>query len=182
MLFRSYGTTAAGWADARRVNPNLPEDITKATPEQLTAGQDAYTQQNAGYLKNYGVPVNENTLSAAHFLGAKGLADYLRDGTISAAAARANGGEENVRKIVQQRLGGTMAPASGGAQAPAPQAAPTEAVVPGTPAAEAPAAAPTPEAYTGGGVKIGGQTQEQVKQQQQFGRILNSNKIGRAHV
>ena len=173
-----YGTTAAGWADARKLNPNLPEDITKATPEQLTAGQDAYTQQNAGYLKNYGVPVNENTLSAAHFLGAKGLADYLRDGTISAAAAKANGGEENVRKIVQQRLGGTMAPASGGAVAPsAPTTTPAAAAVePGTPAAEAPAPATTStaEAYTGGGLKIGGKTQEQLQREQQFETVLNS--------
>jgi hypothetical protein len=121
-----YGTTAAGWADARKLNPNLPADITKATPEQLAAGQDAYTQQNARYLQNYGVDVNPNTLAAAHFLGAKGLSDYLKNGTISSAAAAANGGEDKVRQIVNARLNGQAAPSSGAAptQPPAPVAGP----------------------------------------------------------
>jgi len=120
-----YGTTAAGWADARRVNPSLPQDITQATPEQLTAGQNAYTQQNAKYLQAYGVEPTQNNLAAAHFLGAKGLADYLQTGAISPQAAAANGGEENVRRIVNARLGGQAAPASGAAQPSAP-VSPTE--------------------------------------------------------
>lgn len=107
--------TAAGYEDARRVNPNLPADITQATPEQQTQAQDAYTQQNAKYLQAYGIEPNENTLAAAHFLGAKGLSDYLKTGQISEAAARANGGYENVKRIVDQRLGGQAAPASGAA-------------------------------------------------------------------
>jgi hypothetical protein len=118
------------------------------------------------------VPVNENTLSAAHFLGAKGLSDYLRDGTISPAAARANGGEENVRRIVQQRLGGTMAPASGAAQpaAPAP-AAPTQAA-PVSPEQAAAQPAPAAEAFTGQGLRApGGQT----AQTQDYYTVLNSN-------
>lgn len=119
-----YGITAGAWADARRANPNLPEDITKATPEQMTAAQNTVTANNAKYLQSFGVDVTPQTLAAAHFLGAKGLADYLKDGTISKAAAAANGGEENVRRIVQQRLGGQAAPASGAA--PLAEAAPAE--------------------------------------------------------
>jgi hypothetical protein len=119
-----YGMTGAGYEDARRANPNLPADITQATPEQQTAAQDAYTQQNAKYLQAYGVEPNANTLAAAHFLGAKGLSDYLKTGQISEAAARANGGAENVKRIVDQRLGGQAAPASGAAQQPAQQPAP----------------------------------------------------------
>jgi hypothetical protein len=118
-----YGMTAGAWQDARRANPNLPADITQATPEQMTAGQTAFTGQNAKYLQNYGVPVNDNTLSAAHFLGAKGLSNYLQSGYISPQAAAANGGEENVRRIVDQRLGGNFAPASGAVQPQTPQAA-----------------------------------------------------------
>lgn len=114
--YGTYGITTAGYQDARKVNPNLPADITQATPEQQTAAMDAYTQQNAKYLQNYGVEPTQQNLAAAHFLGAKGLSDYLTSGYISPQAAAANGGEENVRRIVNQRLGGEPAPASGAAQ------------------------------------------------------------------
>ena len=175
--FGTYGLTSGAYQDARKLNPNLPADITQATPEQQTQAQDAFTQQNAKYLKNYGVEVNPNTLAAAHFLGAKGLADYMRDGTISPQAAKANGGEDKVREIVNKRLGGQPAPASGAVQpaAPAPtveQPAPT---APVSPEQAAPAPAPTEQPYTGQGLKIGGQTQEQLKQQQNYQTILNSN-------
>jgi hypothetical protein len=119
-----YGMTDAGYADARRANPNLPEDRLQATPEQQTAAMDAYTQQNAKYLQNYGVPVNENTLSAAHFAGAKGLNDYMTKKDelgrpyISPAAQRANGGYEKAAAIIEGRLRGQPAPASGAVQQP----------------------------------------------------------------
>jgi hypothetical protein len=111
-----YGMTDAGYADARKLDPNLPADRLQSTPEQQTAAQNAYTQQNAKYLQNYGVEPTSNNLAAAHFLGAKGLSDYLKTGYISDAAAKANGGIENVKRIVNQRLGGQAAPASGAAQ------------------------------------------------------------------
>jgi len=127
-----YGMTDAGYADARKVNPDLPEDRLQSTADQQTAAMNAYTQQNAKYLQNYGVEPTENNLAAAHFLGAKGLSDYLKTGYISDAAAKANGGVENVKRIVDQRLGGQAAPASGAVQAPAkPQpVAPTQAQAP----------------------------------------------------
>jgi hypothetical protein len=168
--FGPYGLTSAAYEDARKVNPNLPADIAQATPEQQTQAQDAYTQQNTKYLQSYGVPVNPNTLGAAHFLGAKGLADYMRDGTISPAAARANGGEENVRKIVNARLGGTMAPASGAVQQPVAQ--PATAPVSPEQAATQP---PETPAYTGQGLKMAGQTVESLKQDQGYHTLLNSN-------
>jgi len=121
-----YGITQAAYQDARRRDPSLPADIRQATPAQMTAAQNAVTSNNARYLQNYGVPVNEKTLSAAHFLGAKGLADYLRDGTISPQAARANGGADRVRQIVNARLGGRPAAASGAAQPVAPGALPMQ--------------------------------------------------------
>lgn len=136
--YGTYGMTSAGYEDARRVNPNLPADITQATPDQQTQAQTAYTQQNAKYLQNYGVEPNENTLAAAHFLGAKGLSDYLKTGYISDAAAKANGGAENVRRIVDQRLGGQAAAASGAAQRPQP-VAPVAPEAQPTPQAQAPA-------------------------------------------
>jgi hypothetical protein len=111
-----YGITAGAYEDARRANPNLPADIRQATPEQMTQAQNAVTQNNARYLQSYGVPVTNNTLQAAHFLGAKGLSDYLKTGYISPAAAQANGGVERVKQIVNARLKGQTAPASGATQ------------------------------------------------------------------
>jgi len=122
--YGTYGLTNAAYQDARKLNPNLPADITQATPEQQTAAQNAFTQQNARYLKAYGVEPTQQNLAAAHFLGAKGLSDYMKTGYISPQAAAANGGEENVRRIVNQRLGGEAAPASAAAQ-PATPAQPT---------------------------------------------------------
>jgi hypothetical protein len=123
--YGTYGMTSAGYEDARKLDPSLPSDITQATPEQQTAAQNAYTQQNAKYLQAYGVEPTPNNLSAAHFLGAKGLSDYLKTGAISEAAAKANGGVENVKRIVDQRLGGQAAPASGAVKQPLAPVAPT---------------------------------------------------------
>ena len=114
--YGTYGMTAAGYQDARKLDPTLPEDITQTTPEQQTQAQNAYTQQNARYLQNLGIEPTPQNLSAAHFLGAQGLSNYLKTGQISEAAAKANGGYDNVRRIVDQRLGGQMAPASGAVQ------------------------------------------------------------------
>jgi hypothetical protein len=121
-----YGMTAAAYQDARRANPALPADITQATPEQQTAAQNAYTQQNTRYLQSYGVEPTPGNLAAAHFLGARGLSDYLKSGTISPMAAAANGGEDRVRQIVDQRLGMNNAPASGAVPATAAVAVPAK--------------------------------------------------------
>ena len=108
-----YGITAGAYQDARRANPALPADITQTNPAQMTQAQDAVTANNARYLQAYGVEPTQNNLAAAHFLGARGLSDYLKTGAISPAAAAANGGEANVRRIVDQRLGMNASPASG---------------------------------------------------------------------
>jgi hypothetical protein len=113
-----YGLTAGAYNDARKLNPNLPADITQATPEQQTQAMNSYTQQNAKYLQGYGIEPNQNTLAAAHFLGAKGLSDYLKTGYISPQAAQVNGGAENVKRIVDQRLGGQAVATSGASQMP----------------------------------------------------------------
>ena len=125
--YGTYGMTSAGYEDARRSDPSLPADITQATPEQQTQAQNAYTQQNAKYLQAYGVEPTQNNLAAAHFLGAKGLSDYLKTGQISEAAAKANGGVENVKRIVDQRLGGQAAPASGAVKQPLAPVSPEQA-------------------------------------------------------
>ena len=151
-----YGITQGAWTDARKANPALPEDITKATPEQMNQAQNVVTGNNATYLKNYGIPVNEQTLSAAHFIGAKGLSDFQTKKDeqgrpyISPEAAAANGGYDKARSIIEGRLGGAMTPASGALQQPQPTQAAQPTQVGGTPTGQ-----PTP--------------------QQQYHTVLNSN-------
>lgn len=122
--FGQYGLTNAAYQDARRLNPNLPADITQATPEQQTQAMNSFTQQNARALQSYGIDPNQNNLAAAHFLGAKGLNDFMtkRDEQgrpyISPQAQAANGGYEKAAAIANQRLGGQAAAASGATQMP----------------------------------------------------------------
>ena len=112
--YGKYGITDVAWKTAQQTNPALAGvKKTEATPEQMEMAMDTVTQNNSKFLKNYGVPVNENTLAAAHFIGAKGLANYLRDGSISEGAARANGGYDKTRAIIEARLNGQPALASG---------------------------------------------------------------------
>jgi len=167
-----HGLTAAAYTDARRRNPNLPADITQASPEQLNEAQTAFTDVNAGYLKNYGIEVNPNTLSAAHFSGAKGLNDFLTKTDeqgrpyISPAAQAANGGYDKTRAIIEKRLGGQAAPASGAVQQPVAQ--PATAPV-------SPEQAAAPEAYTGQGVRFQGQIENEKTTGPDYRAILNSN-------
>lgn len=122
--FGKYGITDKAWTDAQRANPALA-GVRKetATPAQMEMAQSTVTANNTRYLSKLGVEVNPNTLAAAHFIGAQGLANYLRDGTISEGAVKANGGYEKTKRIIEQRLGGAFAPASGAAaQAPVPTA------------------------------------------------------------
>ena len=122
--FGPTGLTAAAWQDARRADSSLPEDIRQASQEQLARGQNLYTAQNAQALQKFGQPVNPNTLSTAHLLGAKGLNDFMtrtdEQGRpyLSPAAQAANGGYDKLAAIANQRLGGAMAPASGGIPQP----------------------------------------------------------------
>ena len=139
--FGPHGLTAAAYQDARKRNPNLPADITQATPAQLNAAQTAYTQQNAGYLQGYGIQPTTNTLSAAHVIGAKGLSDYQTKKDeqgrpyLSPQAQAANGGYDKLAAIVNGRLGGQAAPASGATQQPQAQAQPQPQAQPTGPAA-----------------------------------------------
>lgn len=136
--YGTYGITNAAYQDIQRADPQFANrPITSLTAQEQTQAQDVYTRQNTRYLQNYGVEPTQGNLALAHFLGAKGAADYIKTGTISQAAAAANGGEDRVREIAQQRLALGQAPVSGAAQ-PAPVA-----TAPATPPAP-PAPAPAP--------------------------------------
>ncbi len=115
--YGTYGLTSAAYQDVQRANPQFAgRDITSLTPEEQTQAYRTYTGLNANALQRFGVEPTEANQRLAHFLGAKGAAEYLTNGTVSPAAAAANGGEDNVRRIAQARLGGGAAPASGAAR------------------------------------------------------------------
>ena len=122
--YGQYGITDAAYQDARRADPSLPADKTQATPAQQTAAMNAFTQQNARYLQGYGIEPTQNNLAAAHFVGAKGLSDFMtrkdEQGRpyISPQAQAANGGYDKAAAIINSRLGGQAAAASGATARP----------------------------------------------------------------
>lgn len=99
-----YGFTAPTWADLRRTNPSLPADITQATPEQQRAAFDQLKDANGQRLTGYGLPANTGSIALAHLLGAAGARDYMQNRTLSPEAIAANGGEDALRRIADQRL------------------------------------------------------------------------------
>ena len=122
--YGQYGITDAAYQDARKANPSLPQDKTQATPEQQTQAMNAVTANNAKYLQSYGIQPNQNTLAAAHFLGAKGLNDFMTKKDeqgrpyISPQAQAANGGYDKAASIANARLGGQASAASGATNMP----------------------------------------------------------------
>jgi len=119
----AYGITAPAFQDVQRRDPYFAnKSLEQLTPEEQTRAYSVVRQNNAGYLQNFGVEPNDANLRLAHFLGAKGAADYIKEGKVSPDAAKFNGGEENVRRIADARLRGQAAPSSGAAQGPQPVA------------------------------------------------------------
>lgn len=114
--YGAYGLTAPAYQDVQTMAPEFANrPITSLTPDEQTRALQLYTQKNSQALRQYGVDPNEANIRLAHFLGARGASEYLSTGAISPAAAAANGGEERVRQIAQQRLAGSAAPASAAA-------------------------------------------------------------------
>ena len=102
--YGQYGFTAPTWADLRRTNPSLPADITQATPEQQLAAFNQLKDANGRRLAGYGLPANTGSIALAHLLGAAGARDYMQNRTLSPEAIAANGGEDALRRIADQRL------------------------------------------------------------------------------
>lgn len=131
--YGQYGITAPAYQDARRRDPSLPEDITKATPEQQTTAHNIITDNNAKFLQSKGIEATPGVLAAAHFTGAGGLHKFLTQTDeqgrpfISPQAQAANGGYDKARAIIEGRLNGQAVPASGATQR-SPQAFPQEGV------------------------------------------------------
>ena len=128
--YGTYGITAPAYADVQRTNPAFAgRPIESLTPEEQTKAYQTYTAMNAGQLQRTGIEPTPGNLAAAHFLGATGLKNYLATGEISPAAAAANGGVENARRIVEGRLAQGAAPSSGAVAQAQPAAQPVTAPV-----------------------------------------------------
>ena len=139
--YGQFGITAPAYKDIQRTDPYFAgKDITSLSAEDQKRALDVYTANSSKALQGYGIESTPGNLAGAHFLGPKGLNDYLTKGYISPAAAQANGGEARVRHIVDQRLKFNPAAASGATnQAVSPDQAATQ-PGPGVPTYE-----PTPE-------------------------------------
>jgi hypothetical protein len=128
--YGQFGITSAAWQDARKVDPNLPEDITQATPEDQSKALNVITDLNKKQLGRHNIEPTEQNLRLAHFLGATGAANYLNNDTISPAAAKANGGEARVRHIIGNMMKGNPVAVSGASQQPSGAMSPDQAPVP----------------------------------------------------
>jgi hypothetical protein len=87
--YGTYGLTSAAYQDVQRANPQFAgRDITSLTPEEQTQAYRTYTGLNANALQRFGVEPTEANQRLAHFLGAKGAAEYLTNGTVSPVLLR----------------------------------------------------------------------------------------------
>ena len=109
--YGAYGITQPQYQEIQRANPafaNRP--ITSLTPEQQgqanMTSRDVYARQ----LAAKGVEPTEENIRTAHLLGAGGTSQFLKSGTFNPAAVAANGGEEQLRRMVAQRRAGPVAP------------------------------------------------------------------------
>ena len=117
--YGTYGLTAAAYKDIQAVDPAFKDrPITSLTPDEQAKANTDYKDILAKQLQAQGLDPSEANIRLAHFMGAKGAADYLKTGAVSPQAAAANGGVDNVQKIAQARLAGTPGAASGATNAP----------------------------------------------------------------
>ena len=106
--YGTYGITAPAYKDIQQADPYFANrDITTLNKEEQARANLAYGNVLAGQLKQFGVEPTEQNIRGAHLAGARGLAEYLQKGTVSPAAAAANGGEAKFRQLLQGRLAST---------------------------------------------------------------------------
>ena len=136
-----YGITRGTYDMIARLDPYFAgKPITSLTREEQTLANNVLTNHNAAQLARAGYAPSEglNTTALAHFAGSKGAVDYLRtrkaDGTggyISPEAARANGGYDQTRRIMEGRLSNAPSPSSGAAEPTGVAVTPGAQTVPG---------------------------------------------------
>ena len=136
-----FGITRGTYDMIARLDPYFAgKPITSLTREEQIRANNVLTNHNNAQLDRAGYAPSEgfNTSALAHFAGSRGAIDYLRtrnsDGTggyISPEAARANGGYDQTRRIMEGRLRNAPAPSSGAAEPTAVATTPGAQTVPG---------------------------------------------------
>jgi hypothetical protein len=123
--YGAYGITAPQYQEIQKSNPAFAgRDITTLTPEEQGAANMTSRDVYARQLAAKGVEPTEENIRMAHLLGAGGANQYLKSGTFNPEAVAANGGEEQLRRMVEQRRAGPVAPQAPGMQ-PSPMIAGT---------------------------------------------------------
>jgi hypothetical protein len=103
--YGTYGITAPAYKDIQQADQYFANrDITSLNKEEQARANLAYRNVLSNQLQQFGVEPTEQNIRGAHLAGAKGLAEYLQKGTVSPAAAAANGGEAKFRQLLQGRL------------------------------------------------------------------------------
>ena len=121
--YGGFGITAPAYQDIQRANPafaNRP--ITSLNAQEQRQAFDTLSNLNAQRLQKAGVEATPQNLDLAHFFGAGGAANYLKNGYISPQAAQANGGADKVRAVADKILSGQQVAVSGAAEPGAVQA------------------------------------------------------------
>lgn len=129
--YGKYGITAPQYQEIQKQNPafaNRP--ITSLSQQEQDAANMASRDVYARQLQAKGIDPTEENIRMAHLLGAGGTRQYLNTGTFNQAAIDANRGEENLRRMVEQRRAGPVAPG-----APRPQQQP-QTMIAGTPSSD----------------------------------------------
>lgn len=123
--YGTYGITEPAYQDIQKADPRFAgRGITDLSPEEQRAANEVLKAQYERQLQAKGVEPTEGNVRLAHLLGAGGAHQYLTQGTFNQAAMDANGGEERLRQLAQQRLasaGGAQQQAQGPARPVAPQ-------------------------------------------------------------
>jgi len=112
--YGTYGITAPAYKDIQAADPyfaNRP--ITSLNKEDQARANIAYHDVLSKQLQQFGIEPTEENIRGAQFAGAKGLSDYLKNDMVHPEAAKANGGEAKFRQILNNRMSGKEAPASG---------------------------------------------------------------------
>ena len=109
--YGKYGITAPQYQEIQQQNPQFANrPITSLSQQEQDAANMASRDVYARQLIAKGIDPTEENIRMAHLLGAGGTRQYLNTGTFNQAAIDANRGEENLRRMVEQRRAGPVAP------------------------------------------------------------------------
>jgi hypothetical protein len=102
--FGAYQILSRTYRDIQKADPYFAgKDQKTLSPADQDRANNVIRELNTSGLKAEGIEPSEGALQVAHFLGAKGTADFLSRGYIDPAAAAANGGYAKASQIAIKR-------------------------------------------------------------------------------